>query len=305
MPTQVDFTATSAREARGLTDHIWETMSYSKRHKAFPSLVLVLSLCSGCCHATTVVIAITPRGLIVGTDSGHTVQAPPRVGKAIIVQHRLVVTSVSLVDAELTNTRPPHDGFRYHFTKWMIAVEKKCPDNVSVSQLTSLLEIESRITFKNFDRIIASGTLDRKKTPDPLVEYYVAGYQAGIPTVTHIYFQIDWENRRLMEPIVVEVHPDHNPRADVGFFVGGIHEVGTQIKDRDSDAYKEMFAVMPNELPRILSQQELSLSEATNASLAVLRYEAKHHKPLVAPPFVIVTIPPLGMGAPILTTFRK
>jgi hypothetical protein len=272
-------------------------MSCSTHHKTAPVFSMILLVCSFC-HATTVAFVVTPYGILVGTDSGNTDRSQRRINKAIIIQRRLVVTSVGAADIDF-------DSFYYHFIEWIAAVEKKCPKNVSVSALTSLLEVESRATFKDFDRIIASGALDRKKTPYFFIQYFVTGYQSGIPTMTTVYFKIDWKKRRLTGPVVEEIYPSHNSRVDFGFFGGGYNEVFSELQDRKSDAYKEMLALIPNELPKLLSQQNLSLSEGTNACLAAMRYEAKHHKPLVAPPYVMTTIPPLGMGTTTQTTYPR
>ncbi len=281
-------------------------MNYLKRKNVFQFFVVILLACS-CCYSTTVVFSVTPYGLLVGTESGElptyvgsfagTKRTGPSVEKAIIIQHRLVVTSLNLADAEITQAGKPNYVFRYHFKTWIAAIEKKCPKDVSAYALTSLIEGESRTTFKDFDKFIAGRAFNRNTTPNPFIEYYVAGYQTATPVITRIYFKIDWDKHRLVGPSVERIHPDHDPRVNFAFLVAGRNEVGTQMQDKKSDAYKEMSRMIPQELPKLLSEQDLTLSEATNACLAVLRYETNHQKPLVAPPYAILTIPPLGMGS--------
>jgi|SRR5208282_4616345 len=289
-------------------------MSYSRNYKTFPVLPLILLVCSFC-GATTLVFCVTPHGIIVATDSmasnfsvgraGKSVQPYQRVKKAIIVQDRIVVATVNMTIMDFSHTGHPEDAIRYNFTQWMAEVDEQCPKNVSVSALTSLLEIKSRTTFENVNKAIAGGAFNQKKPSQPFVEYFIAGYQSGIPTITHLYFNIDWDKNRLTDPIIGEIHPDHDPRVDFGFGVAGRADVIDQLRNRESDGYKEMLDLIPHELPKVISEQDLSIREATNLCLAVLRYETRHNNSLVGAPYVIITIPPLGGGAPSRVVYSK
>jgi len=273
----------------------------SKHHEVLKA-VLMLFVCSCCCCATTLIVAVTPYGIIIGTDSkayttsfgGFNGKAILGIKKATIVQNLVVATA----DLAALNIFYEKSGsvFSYNFTNWIADINKHCPKNVSVSALTSILEVKSRGTFSNFDKYIAGGAIDRDKTPDPYIEYVIAGYQSGIPTITHIYFHVDWKNKRLVGPGIEEIHPDHHPK-DFGLYGAGWREVLTEIQDRNSDAYKEMFALAPKELSKLTSNQGLSLGEAQMLCLSILRYETKHHEEFVAPPYILITIPPFGMGA--------
>jgi hypothetical protein len=260
-----------------------------------------------------VVFAVTPTGILVATDSkgvrisgGDTRRPLGSIEKAFIIQDRLVVASVGTAVMNFTRPGHPEDSTRYNFAEWMTEIKKECPRNLSVSALTSLIESKSRNTFKNVSKVIASGTLDRKKTFDPLIEYYVAGYDTGVPSITHIYYRVDWENRRLSDPVTEVVHPSKNaPGVDNDFFDVGITEVGAEIADAKGNAYKELLSMIPNEMPKLYAGKILSIPEATDSCLAVLRYQTKHHPTFVGPPFVVTIIPLDGKERAIRTVYSK
>ena len=54
------------------------------------------------------------------------------------------------------------------------------------------------------------------------------------------------------------------------------------VKSGKGESYKEIAAVLPNELPKLIAGKDLTLNEATNVCLAVLRWEHKYHEGFVA-----------------------
>jgi hypothetical protein len=280
-------------------------MIYSKQHKALKAIILVLLIDLYSCWATTVVVVVTPNAIIVGTDSknlgsnfgGITSGGRlPREDKIAIIQNCLVVATADIAALNLFSDHGRKRAVSYDFTKWIAQVDKQCPTNVSVSILTSIVETESRIAFRDVGKAIAGGAFDRKKSSQFFVEYFVAGYDAGIATVNRVYFQINWNDLRLEGPLTQPIRPRHDARVNENFNVFGWNDVVYELNNRESDGYKEMLAFIPNELPKILSGKVLSISEADSVVLAVLRWENKHHAAFVSPPYVIITIPPLGGG---------
>ncbi len=121
----------------------------------------------------------TPRG-----------EPTPRVRKAVVIKNRLVLATVNASSLNLFSDYGRQRVFSYDFTQWTAKIEKKCSRNVSVSTLTTIVESESRTAFKGFDQFFTVGAFDRNKASDRFIEYFVVGYEAGVPTINRVYFHI-------------------------------------------------------------------------------------------------------------------
>jgi hypothetical protein len=272
--------------------------------KYLAALLLFVNYCDT--YATTVVIVVTPEAIIVGADgktiSRITGKSGP-VKKAFIIQHRLIVTALGNANVGMGWDNGPQIDFR--FAKWIMNIDKKCPKDVSVAELTRMIEKESTFAFKDADLFIADGAFDRQYPQKSFLDFIISGYEAGIPTITRVKFEIDWEKRHLNAPIVTQEHPRTNQRADFDFFVYGRRRFdGNELINRKGDGYKELLAVIPKELPKLSAMQNLTLHEATNVCLAILRVNSKHFDDVGAPYSITSTVP-LGIGVPREVTYPK
>ena len=194
----------------------------------------------------------------------------------------------------------------YNFTKWIAGIEKKCPPNVTVADLTSILERESSVTFNNMnlEDFIVGGAFDGQKPQKSLIDFVIVGYDAGVPTVNRVKYEIDWNKRSL----TLRILHDH-PRADTGrdfdfFILGESVTPVNDVKNRESQTYKELIARVPKVVPKLAAMQNLSFDEARSLCLAVLRIQAKHLKD-IGPPYSISTTVPLGTGVPAQVIYPK
>jgi hypothetical protein len=261
-------------------------------------MLLLLSYC----HATTVIVIVTPQRIFVGTDGKVTSPANPKVSsrgvnKATIFQNRLIVAVLSATAIEVANKLDKgRVVFRYDFAQWIAEIEKKAPSNVSVADLTKIIENESRVAFQDLDRYIAGGALGYNKTHKTLIEYVIAGFDAGIPTVNKVYYKINWETYQLEGPILVSIFPDANGGVNFNFHIfGQLATDYTELGNRKGKSYEELVAVAPKELSKVLARQNLSLDETKRFCLALLRIQAKHFND-VGPPYSITTTVPSELG---------
>lgn len=243
---------------------------------------------------------------VAETSYGH--ELSPDQRKAIIIQDRVVLATVGIsnLNGEMDEVQPGTNKtkkivFSYNLAPWMKDIQNKCPKNVTVSALTQIVEETSRNTFKDFDAAVARWVVAHTKVvPNPFVEYFVIGYESGTAIVNHVYFKIDLRNSGLKGPIFESISYAKND-----FLVFGKDRVLLAKRDQKSDTYKDLLALIPTELPKALAKQDLSISEATNVCLGVLRFEAKYEGETVAPPYVIITIPPIGMGSAYSRTYAN
>lgn len=262
-------------------------------------LVAILLTCH--CHATSVIFVVISQGIFAAVDGYSTTPSPSepsllRVDKTAIIQNRLIIIGLGAADIDIGGANG-FPRFTYHFTKWIPEIKKKCPQNVSVSALTTLIEKESGIAFNNLDRYIAAGALDSFKPRSNLLQYAIAGYDARVPTINIVKFDFDWQNRRLAGPMVATIHPNPNGRVDSGLYFGGMSIIQpSELQNRESKSYKELAPLIPKELPRILTGQDFTDREAKRICLSILRVDAKYFPRAVGPPYIITKLVPLGMG---------
>lgn len=283
-----------------------------KNHKPFPFVLLLLfGLCY--CHATTVVFVVTSSGIFVGADSKVLERGGVRMGcpitqnpdKASVVQDRLIVATLATASIDL-HSRRTGESICYDFTEWIANVKKKCPKDVTVTALTGIVKSESSIAFKNIDKPLAAGAFGTiKQASNPLIGYFVAGYENGVPVINGVEYHVDWHTVHLNPAIVVLEHVNHQEGIDKNLHVFGWNDFVYVVKSGKGESYKEIAAVLPNELPKLIAGKDLTLNEATNVCLAVLRWEHKYHEGFVAPPYIIWTIPPFGMGSVIRMSHEK
>ena len=214
--------------------------------------------------ASTVVFVISREAIFVGADSASIISSPfrdaasesgPRVLKTTVVQDRIVVAAVGTEGMNITD-RKNRPVFSYDFTTWMMNIKKKSPVNVSVTSLAHLIEVESGVTFKDFSKCISSGwARNRKQTPDPYIDYIVIGYEAGVPTAIAVYFRINWENLRLEGPFIKPTHLGDKFRIDNNIFAAGQADILTDLNNGKREAYQQLAALIPKELPKLLALQ--------------------------------------------------
>lgn len=290
-------------------------MKFLTHHYALSALAILLLFHDA--NATTFVFVITPRGIVVGSDSKLTITIYERAGlpknwpnkldKTAIIQDRLFVGDVNIEGLYFFGPLPEkRDVINYNFTNWIKNVDKECPPNVSVSTLTTIVESESRVAFHDFNQGLRDGTIALENDlPDPYIEYFIAGYEADVPIINHVYFRLYRNQKRLEGPFIEPMHPPTKKVRYKNFYVFGWNDIADDLANRNGQSYKDMLPAIPNELPKLLAGNDLTVKEATKICLAVLRWEQKHHARIVGPPYLIDVIAPFGMGGVTRTTYPK
>ena len=200
--------------------------------------------------ASTAVLVVTPHGIVVSTDSKVTITnaAHQQVGestttsKFFIVQNRIVVASIGETDIPRDDSLLPANSARYHFLAWMKDLQAALPDNISIEDLAATIERESARKFAGFeDGVLKRGFMNPQsplETCRPFIQYVIAGYQGGLPRAYIVQFDIQWNEKRLIGPTRVLIHPPERGQLNFAFYSFGIVEAITDITNRDSYAYK-------------------------------------------------------------------
>jgi hypothetical protein len=249
--------------------------------------------------ATTVIVIITPSGIVTGSDGKNVASDSGRrksIGnrsarKVFLVQDRLVLASIGIASASLGAEA------LYSFPSWAAEVEGKLPENASVKQLAEIVSDESARTFAGFDALIKNGTLKRRHSlEEHFVQYLMVGYDGGVPTVYTVDFQVDWQKKQLIGPTLRRLHPEADDREDFGFYALGSRLAVERIDDPKSKGHRQIAAKNRAEIDLLTSRQDLTLEQATTLVHRIIAVESEMNPKKVGPPISVVTIPKSGPG---------
>src|SRR5437879_3019462 len=174
-------------------------------------------------HGTTAIFVITPTGIVAGTD--QLTKGSSSSGKAVF---RKDITKIQLINGKfIVASVGIERSNAYSFEDWITKVGNKLAPDASVTQFVGLIENEATKTFKDdmaIEKYMRSGALVKSQPfEDTLVEYIVAGYESGVPTIIRTYFNLDWHDKRLVGPV-----------RDVDFPAGGSNPtIGIKMKGVD------------------------------------------------------------------------
>lgn len=266
-----------------------------------PKLVAIVLAFSNICSATTVVVLITPQAIVLGSDGKEVGTRVRTVHKTIIFKKRIVIACLGKANFEVSD----NDGsLTFNFNQWIADVEKQYSGNVTVADVTMFLKSKSSVALQSLNRFIREGKVDFQKPQKNFLDFVIAGYDSGVPTINQVKFQIDWDKNSVNQTVAND-HPRADTRVDFDFFILGSSNFNVNdVKDRESQGYKEMAAFIPHVLPKLAAMKPLTNDEASSTCLAVLRIEAKHFDD-VGPPYLITINVPLGAGNTVQILYRK
>jgi hypothetical protein len=258
-------------------------------------LALVLLCCFSRCRATTVVVAVTPGGIVIGADGKGFPTGTIR--KIRLLKRRLVVADLYLELAE----RKDQGTKAYDFPTWVENIDEHTNAEVSVTGLTEIIERQLPTTFNFAINAIKSGELPKEEAIAHgidvyLVQYVIAGYENGIPTVCSLTLMPDWDTKTVNGPFQVPLKEENGERADSHILYRG-RGIGIEhAKAANSSEQRELAARAPVEFNILKAGKSLTLQQASNMVRSLLGIEAKAEPNYVGLPFTVVTVPKFGNG---------
>ncbi len=268
--------------------------------------IIVAIACVQLSFATTVVMVITPKGMIVGSDSGYSEHTGDfvtlntgNVSKFVTVQDRFVVASIGTADISRPN--PPFATISfYNFLTWIKKVEEAMPANVSVEDLAKGIQEKSAATFIGFDEVLASKWFKQPKPLErfrPFIQYVIVGYAKEGPQIYVVQLYIDWDERKLIGPKTILLYPDSNAAGGNYFVYGiGISQVLEDISNPRSYAYKQVSAECPS-FRTLMARHDITVAEAEPIVRAMIAVEEDTNPTEVFGDISTVTIlPNSGVG---------
>lgn len=188
-----------------------------------------------------------------------------------------------------------HNVAPYYFPALIGQIKARLPADASVSRVSEIVKEEVEKFSSWFDVYLKRGLLQQEDSPgDYPLEYLIAGYQAGVPTIYSIYVEVDWQQLHLKGIQRVLMHPERNGQEDFAIYGVGSKRVLQELKQEQGDLYQRVISKAPSESRMLSGKRELSINQASNLVRALLEVEAEANPEQVGPPFTIVTIPKNG-----------
>ena len=188
-----------------------------------------------------------------------------------------------------------HNVAPYYFPALIGQIKARLPADASVSRVSEIVKEEVEKFSSWFDVYLKRGLLQQEDSPgDYPLEYLIAGYQAGVPTIYSIYVEVDWQHLHLKGIQRVLMHHERNGQEDLAIYGAGSKGVLQELKQEQGDLYQRVISKAPSESRMLSGKRELSINQASNLVRTLLEVEAEANPEQVGPPFTIVTIPKNG-----------
>jgi hypothetical protein len=239
------------------------------------ALLLVLGI-SIPATATTVVVTVTPLGIVMGTDSKYvrTARNISPVGegvtdKAVIIQNHIAVASLGQADILVGSVH-------YNFLDWIADIQSRLSKEVSVDEFASVIETESTAAFGTFHVVLEHGSMvqkDELQSCEPFIQYVVAGFQDNKPKIYVISWEIDWIAKNLVGPKKILL--SDRSVGNVQFYAFGVEEALKDTLNPGSFAYKQALADSPDEFTALLAKRAVTLDGSIALARTFIRIEEK------------------------------
>jgi hypothetical protein len=131
----------------------------------------------------------------------------------------------------------------------MKSLQAKFPNDVSVDGMAEIIKKESPTAFANFiAESVKQGTFKRPSADQlclAVAKFVIVGYQDGLPRLYEVHFDIDWNNKQLVGPTKILLHPQTGNTSDYRILHLGVDEAIADIGNRESYAYHQAMISCP------------------------------------------------------------
>jgi hypothetical protein len=277
-------------------------MSRRTLKRNFEALSFVL-LC-GTCFCTTAVVYVQPNVIVVGVDrlgQGYNPAGKLSAGavdKVTLLRDRFAVACVGLERYYKDGPRGRRAVAIYDFKQWMRDLDSRITPETSVLALTTIIETESRrIFFETIpvDFLMRSGVIKHREDMDRyLVQYVVAGFDRGEPTVILVQYEFDWQHNHL-------IGPERDVQWPSRTFLSGMTFVGQQSAFGqalvpNTGPYMRLSALAPAAFNKLLARRMLPDNECVVLVRAFIAIQSAALPEEVGRGSNVVLLPSGGVG---------
>lgn len=276
----------------------------SSKYKYCVAILLFVWHAQCCTNATTVITLVTPTGIVMGADgktlssNRGTLSSGPTVVKVFLLKGRFAVADVRLQ----RHISPDGKTILYDFPSWIKGINKNVNAKMSVGDLTDIIEKQAPIAFAFLIRRIEIGAFTKDEAikdgfVHTLVEFVIAGYDGGVPTVYSVLLEPDWE-RKIVTPRKVLIHPVKGQSLDLNVLLATGQSSGIdRAVQANTEEYKKLSKKLPVELPLWRDQKPFSNNQASNVVRALISIQSETTPEDVGFPVTVVTVPNRGYGS--------
>jgi hypothetical protein len=250
--------------------------------------------------ATTVVVFMTPSGIVMGADSKSVLSSsacfPGFVERD--VEQKLFPIDNRFVVAVLGNAWFMHvsitDGIAVDYsTREIISRARKLikPDT-SVVGLVKILSKQAELPITNAVWIMAEeGRFEPDNPtggPPVFVDFLVAGYEGRTPVIYELIFQVNRQTHSLSSNF--HLAQSSNPR---GYALEpyGIGKAIMEIVNPRSLPHKRAFAIAPREMQLAMDGSPVTLKEAETVVTTMVKVQSISTPESVGPPIHVALLP--------------
>ncbi|HXZ11707.1 MAG TPA: hypothetical protein VEG64_04875 [Candidatus Sulfotelmatobacter sp.] len=245
-------------------------------------------------EATTVVIFVSPDGMIVASDRktldlaiGQKTLSPEITKKIVIIHDRIAVVSIGLSG----DTR----NANFTFPAWVENLNDGLPSDISVDAVVEAIKAKASQNLALVElKDLQSKKISTLDSCDMLTQFVVLGYDGSLPRVVVIQFNVDWDSMKIIAPKIEIDEPPSKVSSNFRVYSFGKQEALTNVSNRDSYAYKKANAACPKTIGKLLDHQVLTLSESGWLATALVQIEEDVDPSSVGSGVQVVRILPSG-----------
>ena len=259
------------------------------------TVIFLLLVIRNNARGTTVVIAVTPDGIVMGADSKGTPSGT--VLKIVLLKGKYILASLYAENAKAKSS-----GIMvYDFPVWAKQIEHDSHGINSLTALTEFISHQMLIALAQPIKWIETGDMTksdaaRSGVDSILVQYIIAGYENGVPIVYSLCLIPDWDAKVVNGPFKVQLREVNGQKSNSFIHYEGQRVSLDRISTTDSNEQKEFFHRVPIEAQALRSHKDLTIKQATHVVRAMLGMEAKVNPSYVGFPLTLVTVPRRGMA---------
>lgn len=163
-------------------------------------LVVLLGCVSA--SASTVLVIITPEGIVIAADSkivskdfgGYSAPPAGPAKKIFLIRNRIAIGTVG-INTQTITTADDKPLFSYDPAAWLKSIELEEPQDISVTRLSEIVGSKGRSTFAELYNLIPVGRppYDNSLCNANGLAYLLAGFESGTATVELVNFSVDQE----------------------------------------------------------------------------------------------------------------
>jgi hypothetical protein len=267
-------------------------------------LVCVFFAFCGFAYSTTVVAVINKDGIAVLADSKTTsinggltgCPSTTETRKVVIIQERFALASLGADCFHYAHVESEYE-LGFELPTWRNELQGNLPKDVSFDQLAEITKDKFSELMPKLQIAIASGEWGEPLKPmdifEPLITFFIAGYDNGVPRLSVIKFYIDWKTKTVLKPYLIPINLGP-PELYPSFRWDGVTDAAANIQNPQSYAYKQAMATYPKTFSKFVSGGTLSLDESITIGQAMIEIEEKISPITVAGPVRGVKILPNG-----------